>query len=706
MNKLKKTLRDNLNLKAKVDKEEIFKIELEIKGIGITFSSENGGTVGIGVGFAGIEIDKEGGGSVSMFDDFLKMDVEVNGCTQVKKDYIGGQLVRIEIVKVPGCDERKKEGEVEDWDADTENSDAREIEEPDTLDVPFYPGDEDDELLCTFNYLWGKGISDWSSQGFDGKNVFNRGGSGASTISVDGAGLIGYEGVQSSSIYKEYADGQDPTFSQETNPIEKYWTNLTVKGLATSYAPEYYFHVTDIRPGADKDILSEKDHQSIFTEGIDYKPVALFRWQLHYLLGILNHSDSYSTYSYSSFQFSSVGVASMVVLKYARGEFPDVTLNDNGVNIDKDGRYRRDESMSTRCCFTENDRKLLISSVIALNSLGFPGHVKKGSSSVDWFFPTNKTKFSKDEILIPNYLALTQFLSEQNTSTEKIEKFLGIDAGLNVQGSEKYLTGSKETGFPLQVPDYLRQPKDKKGKLIKDPTKFPKKKINNYRELVLYQWEVISYLARFTNSVETVKNGWTIPSFLMSPTTDESSTQTVDNLTEITAALANIIHFHGLHSLGFDAKVPGTGENVPVTPISPQDFIKSCGDLLAEIKQQSVRNQNSLIRLSLSMEDLRKPIITGFRITKFLLNAIGIPYREVANKEEAIAINNNPNDDLTVDPEDLEIDTRFNVAEAQKAETLDERQNNLNKPGKMPIKKFFLKPKTLTLWLKLFSRKR
>ena len=78
-------------------------IGLNIAGIGGKVSTENGGTVGIGLGIVGIEYNMEGGGEIDYLFGLYRIIVERVGCTYVKRYYIQGIYTHTEVEEIDGC---------------------------------------------------------------------------------------------------------------------------------------------------------------------------------------------------------------------------------------------------------------------------------------------------------------------------------------------------------------------------------------------------------------------------------------------------------------------------------------------------------------------------------------------------------------------------------------------------------------------------
>ena len=104
---------------------EKIKLSVDVAGVGFSVSNENGGTIGIGFGIVGIELNMEGGGELDYFNGLYTIKVEKKGCTYVKDYYIGGIYTHTEIQLIPNCDGRKPK---DDWDTGPE-SDPEELTE-------------------------------------------------------------------------------------------------------------------------------------------------------------------------------------------------------------------------------------------------------------------------------------------------------------------------------------------------------------------------------------------------------------------------------------------------------------------------------------------------------------------------------------------------------------------------------------------------
>ena len=80
-----------------------FGIGLNVAGIGGKVSTEKGGTIGLGVGIIGVEYNMEGGGAVDYFFGLYRMTVERVGCTYVKRFYVQSIYTHTEVEEIDGC---------------------------------------------------------------------------------------------------------------------------------------------------------------------------------------------------------------------------------------------------------------------------------------------------------------------------------------------------------------------------------------------------------------------------------------------------------------------------------------------------------------------------------------------------------------------------------------------------------------------------
>ena len=80
-----------------------FGIGLNIAGMGGKVSTEKGGTIGLGVGIVGVEYNMEGGGAVDYLFGLYRMTVERVGCTYVKRFYVQSIYTHTEVEEIDGC---------------------------------------------------------------------------------------------------------------------------------------------------------------------------------------------------------------------------------------------------------------------------------------------------------------------------------------------------------------------------------------------------------------------------------------------------------------------------------------------------------------------------------------------------------------------------------------------------------------------------
>ena len=80
-----------------------FGIGLNVAGMGGKVSTEKGGTIGLGIGIVGVEYNMEGGGAVNYLFGLYRMTVERVGCTYVKRFYVQSIYTHTEVEEIDGC---------------------------------------------------------------------------------------------------------------------------------------------------------------------------------------------------------------------------------------------------------------------------------------------------------------------------------------------------------------------------------------------------------------------------------------------------------------------------------------------------------------------------------------------------------------------------------------------------------------------------
>ena len=78
-------------------------LDFRFKGIGLSFSTRNGGTVGVGVGVVSIDLDARGGGGISFLFGLFDIRVSKRGCSYVKRYYMAGVYTHTETEVIPEC---------------------------------------------------------------------------------------------------------------------------------------------------------------------------------------------------------------------------------------------------------------------------------------------------------------------------------------------------------------------------------------------------------------------------------------------------------------------------------------------------------------------------------------------------------------------------------------------------------------------------
>lgn len=466
--KLKNTLKKNLKPKIEKDDDDFnFGLEFEAGGIGAKISTENGGTVGIGIGIAGIEYNAEGGGSIELLNGLYKMEVERRGCSYVKNFYIGEQYIYSEIQLIPNCDPEKIP-EPPDRDRD---DDSFFVGEDKTL--PGFPddqwgggdmpGDPDDVLI-------GYGCYDRTTKAFPAYNLDGNkvrdGGTGytiyrekADPVVSGEAGLLFYSCELEKKSFRGWA-----TLRQYEQP---FWITATPDygGTTTEviYVPDEesdepfgtvtFYAVAD--PPMDQPIAYPININRLVS-GISRGSPSRLPWAESLAVGTRKEFNNakrqlarfYSMFSfnplipqdepgwswgYTSWQYKIIGLYN---LTYGVPDWQAPKKNRPGRTPTI---HNRKGTMNKKCCFTKNDRALLQANAIALNSMNFPGvatvETTEEKVSIDYQFPVEgKIKLKDGQTLINNYLELkdwqTKLLLEMGgngTLVADIAKALGVE---------------------------------------------------------------------------------------------------------------------------------------------------------------------------------------------------------------------------------------------------------------------------------------
>ena len=78
-------------------------VDFRFKGIGLSFSTRSGGTVGIGVGVVSIDFDARGGGGISYLFGLFDIRVSKHGCSYIRRYYMAGVYTHTETEVIPEC---------------------------------------------------------------------------------------------------------------------------------------------------------------------------------------------------------------------------------------------------------------------------------------------------------------------------------------------------------------------------------------------------------------------------------------------------------------------------------------------------------------------------------------------------------------------------------------------------------------------------
>ncbi|MDJ0554824.1 MAG: hypothetical protein QNJ68_10345 [Microcoleaceae cyanobacterium MO_207.B10] len=654
-------------------------VGIDIAGVGLKVSTENGGTVGVGVGVMGVEYDAKGGGKVEYLNGLYEMKVEKVGCTYVKDFYAGGIYTHTEIQEIPGCDEKEDTSEkrLDDVDKKTESFD---YEIPDIPSTGFWcpvikvTGSWNDLYWFSFPTSTGESAS------FDGYTVT------ATVIDWISSNSGLYRDWLEKKVDEGYFSYSGGGFYRKEIHFEQKGTignTIDFDNLTLSWREDGLVRNESPLPGAYARIL--------------YPP---WPWIVYSTAPEPGEERVHCTSSIKK---------------------PPVS-NQNKVRSLSSKRFRRTQraiNMNKKCCFTEDDRALLQLNTLALGSLNFPGQITVDEDrNLTANFPTEATdNLINDHVGLKFAILQLLLSSNQETSSEKLDKLAEM-IGLPVPntkvdnvGSESYKPTDQQLGFPIEIPDYVNQPRRKDGTWEKDLNKYPKRKINNLRELELYKLEMQQHLYRFSSALPTLTDGLEMEKDLWFPAS-EGQYEYPTTISGIISRVINILDYKGLPKLS--ATIQATDGEIPAEPLENKDILEAFIKDFYWMLQKITRVQVTVTKISNAITALHKILVLIKRLIQLIINGIGIPYRETTSEDPV---------EKTGQPE--EIKTEFNTTEfiekgfnpvknqgnEEKIKAIDDDgtdidriQDETNKFGIIRVKGFVLKDRTVSLWFKLTGR--
>lgn len=335
MGKLNRNLK---NIKAEIIENKQgfnFGIEFELFGIGGKISTEDGGTVGIGIGLIGVEYNAQGGGSVEYFNGLYEMKVEKSGCSYIKDFYAGGIYTHTEIEKIPGCDDNDI----------LDRSDKRF-----TFTPPLTPHILDDDWLDNF-------VSPFDNPPQSSGAPFDK--------------------IYALILVSTFYYYNEPRFDSQGLIRQRYfWINdgnlsLNSGQVLAKISHSEYEYRDDGIGNVIIDRLTEGEYNWV-------EPMSSLRASFWFgLRSVINTNikNFINDVGESFWQYST----------HTRKIYS--TLQVKTITISRDSNYPRDvylppipkprKNMNKKCCFSEDDRTLLKLNALALGSLDFPGVVPK-----------------------------------------------------------------------------------------------------------------------------------------------------------------------------------------------------------------------------------------------------------------------------------------------------------------------------------------
>ncbi|NEQ37007.1 MAG: hypothetical protein F6K40_12280 [Okeania sp. SIO3I5] len=625
------------------------------KGIGVSLSTENGGTFGLGIGIVGFELDRHGGGAISYLLDTFRIEVAKSGCTYIKETFVGGVYVFTEAEEIPDCREEEDSGEEIEFEEGLKWIDEKTLEYTEKLDDPGDSNFDPEDFKSDCQEVFIKPYHIYTAKTHSGENKivwFSR----ESHYTIHSELLD--VGVVLRGLGRYDVNPRKTTMKMHSRVDRDKWGSWKV--YYTSEVLHYtlrdgqvvpWINVVDNRSGP------RAPHGTRYDRSIPPSFLGIV-WRIRSGTTMtVSGNASGVRYNYHQLlegQWARFGREYYRLIPGSKAQRnPECSpigsgSSGNGGSLTKYDKTRRVVNVPPRrikkrkkkmksCCFSPDDRKLLQLLVLTQGSLYFPGKFKVDKQVITPEFPAADIEEGN---LITNHLQLKLYLAslspgspQENELLEKIGKLLGIpeNGQLTTFGEEEYQIDSKETGFPVEIPDYLNQPRDDEGKYIKDLSQYPKVEINSIRELELYRLEMQQRLYRFSGAGPTLESKYAIPLNLMIPLAEDGEFEEVETLTAILTRIISIIQAFGFpRGLRFNIKTPNG--RLPLQPLTSKDYLESLGNIIAETNIKTTRNQVSLTNLSMLGSELHKLALLIYRLVVLLRKGIGIKWRKVTNK--------------------------------------------------------------------------
>ncbi|NEO56582.1 MAG: hypothetical protein F6K54_28005 [Okeania sp. SIO3B5] len=568
MGKLKNTLSGNLNTKIDIDKQNhpVFGIDIDIGAVGITLSTEDGGTAGIKLGL-GVEYNVQGGGSVDILGVY-KMEVEKSGCVYVKDFYAGGFYTHTEVELIPNCDIEEKEPPELDKDASGMAEDIKSNFPDNQFGSDSFPGDPDDVLV---------GVAVWNATEFayaaynpDGSKVRDSG--------------IGHDIIEQVSEPVVTGEGYLRFYSVELKrSYFRGWAVLDyfIPFLHTGF-PEWFTgaQFTDLSPFLGTELawyyvthppMEAPSVHTIFQEDLvllieqTTLPFRLFETGKPYLFKakrrVLNAARGLVADFYSEARDNSLHRR----LRKPENEpewsagFTSWRLDYLGVyNLTQgfpDGQSHKpppepiklpgEPDMSKKCCFTEDDRKRAKLTLLNTGGFGFPGKIGINDNTLSAKFPVEEGEtLQKWESPISSLLELHIWRILNNSPADsELTRKIALSLGVPVEKfkvNEQYPDGIKEQsspedyGFPFKVSRSWTEP-DKKGGMT----------IYNLKHLSLILGNLLAEIHQALRPNELLTEGVEYPNQWIAPR--GKGTSKASNYLQLFEVLSKMLDHLGIH---------------------------------------------------------------------------------------------------------------------------------------------------------------
>ncbi len=362
---------------------EYLEASFNLAGIGFSLSTDDGGTLGIDIGIIGVEMNSEGGGKISYLWDTFEIEVAKDGCSYVKDTYVMGIYSFTEVQEIPDCreDQEEEESRFKEGVEYLENGSIvinERLDDPN--DSQFDPRDftrDCGETIVGSQPYWkaqpGQYVSYWS--GMPDDMIVGLG----SRLGIFVDSVLGYS---SRSVIRDL---------RKVERVKDYFViDSSVHRSSGSlyvlyqryYSTTYTYNIRTREITARNSVLPPEGEFSrslpfLFLTSRETTPPPTFYGIKYTIQPGVNYSRLFDPRNPDRRYFLVPPLSS----NFRRVE--NCNLKSRGA-----GRYDKnpkslnkpptntktfDEHMNTKCCFTEDDRALLILTTLATGALSFPG---------------------------------------------------------------------------------------------------------------------------------------------------------------------------------------------------------------------------------------------------------------------------------------------------------------------------------------------